>query len=193
MSKPNKLSRWKIVWIPTSMIDVVWAKAQRGYDAKKARAIADTFDPDLLDPIVVSLPNADGKHHCIDGQHRLGAVRLALGDDQSVPCRVVAAADPQRAADIFVQLQTRRTAPAAIDRFIVSVTAGYEVETAVNGILRDLGYKASRGKTPGCLGAIDCCVSVYRRMGGDTLRLALATIKANRGLNAGAVDSGIVN
>jgi hypothetical protein len=98
-------------WIKIKHLSVVWATAQREFNERHASKIAASFDPDLFDDLVVTLPNGDGIYHVVDGQHRMAAIRSLWGEEEMVPCRVVTAQDPARAAVIFDKINTGRRLP----------------------------------------------------------------------------------
>ena len=180
-------------WIPVKNISVVWAEAQRGLNEREAKRIAENFDPDAFGVCTVTLPNGNGIYHCIDGQTRIAAVRMALGEDQAVPCNVLNTTDVKRAADIFSKMNSGRSKPGAIERFKVAVTAGYEMETAINKLITSLGYHVGTGGDDGTLRAVATCCAIYKRHGLDTLRDTLLIIRSTWGRDAEAVDGVILS
>jgi hypothetical protein len=179
-------------WIPIKNLSVIWANAQREFDPKHASRIAAEFDPDMFDDLVVTLPNGDGIYHVVDGQHRKAALQSLYGDDEQLPCRVVNAEDPARAADIFNKINTSRKAPNAVDRFNVRVTAGYETEVAVARIATFLGYKINKSRSDGSIGSVNALVSVYKSFGSEVLKDTLMTIKATWGQDFHAYEASII-
>lgn len=180
-------------WIPVKEISVVWAQSQRPLNEKEMKRIADEFDPDAFGTVQVSLPNGKGVYHCIDGQTRVGAVKLLWGEDEKVPCNILNAKDPARAAHLFSLMNTGRTKPQILDRFRVAVTAGYETEVAVNKLLGGLGYKVGLDGNDGTLSAVGACMTVYRRYGGERLRDALIVIQGTWGKARDSVDGGLIS
>ena len=178
-------------WLPVKQLSVVWASAQRPFDASWAKEIADNFDPDIFDELIVTLPSGNGLYHVVDGQHRRAAVQTLYGDDECVPCRVVHADDPARAAAIFAACNTARKRPTPIDMFKVRVTAQQETEVAVDKIVRGAGYKIGSTKD-GNIGAVQALVSIYKSFGAETLRDTLAIIQATWGLDKNAVAASII-
>src|SRR5215831_10655473 len=112
------MDRYKIEYIPVCKLSVVWVSAQRPYDEKWAKSIADDFDPDKFDPLVVTLPNGQGIYHIIEGQHRRWALQMYAakidkhnnGQNEMAPCRIVEEADPARAAEIWLGINKGRKA-----------------------------------------------------------------------------------
>lgn len=179
-------------WLSIEDLSVLWAQSQRPFDEAWARKIADEFDPDYFGVISVTLPNGDGKYHIIDGQHRAYAARLALGQEQKIPCNVFDAHDPARAAEIFDKINTSRKSPRAIDQFKVRVTAGNPDEVAVNAIIEALGFRVNQAKQPGNIAAVGGCLWVYRRFGAQALENALVLLQMTFGKDPAAVDSAMI-
>jgi hypothetical protein len=179
-------------WIPLPKISVVWSESQRGLDPRKVKHIAEGFDPDALGAIIVTKAAEDGTYHCIDGQHRIAAVRTVLGRDQSVPCIVVDAADPKSAAKLWLIINGDRTKPTAIERFHRGVTAGNKPETEISNLVKSLGWSVSAATSDGTIRAVGACLSVYRRYGYNMIRDVLIIIKKVWGHDANAVDAIII-
>ena len=137
----SELNRYALKWIPVKDLSVVWAGAQRKFDAAWAKQIADAFDPDLFGVLSVCPDGKPDIYHTIDGQHRKAAVQSLYGDNEQVPCRVFDTTDPARAAEMFDRINTARKKPHPVDLFNVRVKAGYEDEVTINRIVKSLGYK----------------------------------------------------
>ena len=182
----------KTVWIPASKLNVVWAESQRGFDEKKAQYYADHMDPDAFGTIVVTLPNDEGVYHVIDGQHRVAGVRIIWGDDEKLPCNVVNAKDPKRAAELFTKINTARSAPNHIEAFHVAVTAGHEAECTVNKLLVQLGYRVSNERNDGVIRAIGAVMNVYKSHGLNVLRDSLLILGATWGKQQDATDRALI-
>lgn len=165
-------------WIAIKHLSVVWASAQREYNERHAQKIAAEFDPDLFDDLVVTLPNGDGIYHVVDGQHRRGALCSLYGENEKVPCRIVNATDPARAAAIFDKINTGRRLPSSLEKFKVRVTSGSETEVAINGLVTSLGCRVEMASSPGAIRAVGALINVYNSFGLDVLKEALMTIIA---------------
>lgn len=180
-------------WIPVKNLSVVWAQSQRELNKKHAATIAANFDPDLFDDLVVTLPNGNGIYHVVDGQHRKVAVQDLYGEEEMVPCRVVDALDPARAAAIFDKINTSRRPPSALEKFNVRVVAGYETEVAIHKLVTGLGYKITGGSNPGSMRAVGSLIKVTNNYGLEVLKESLMTIKGTWGdEDASAVDGPII-
>jgi uncharacterized protein DUF6551 len=177
------MERYKIEYIPLKNLCVVWVSAQRPYDEKWAKSIADDFDPDKFDPIVVTLPNGNGIYHIIEGQHRRNALQMyagkvdnTSGENELAPCRVVDEADPARAAEIFLGINSGRKAIKPVAEFKVAVTAEREAETQINKVLHRLGYQVSSAKSPFNVSAVSALKMIYNRHGIATVERTVRTL-----------------
>lgn len=176
----NVYERFAIQWIAGKYLKIHWPNAQRPFDEPHAKHLADTFDPDLLDALLVT-PVGGGFYHIIAGQHRWGAVRMLWGDNEKLPCRVIPDCDEKRAAHIFIEDSLRRKKPHAVHIFQNAVTAGYEVECAVDKIVRRLGYKVGISATEGVINAPAALLGVYKSHGSKTLQNTLEVLQATFG------------
>lgn len=186
----------KITHIALRHLTVLYENAQRPYNDKWAQHIADTFDPDLLDPVTVTGPNEDGMYHIIKGQHRVSGLRkYFIGDtSQLIPCIVLATADRTRSAEIFLQDSTNSKAIKAVDRFNVAVTAKRPDEMAITEIVHSLGYSISHHATETSIFAVNALLSVYKKYGPITLRrtleILISTWQADRNALQGELIRG---
>lgn len=181
-----------IVWIPVRNISVVWAEAQRPFNAAHAKKIGAEFDPDLFGHLWVTLPNGQGIYHVIDGQHRKVAVEDMWGPSEQVPCRVLNAVDPARAAQLFDGMNSGRKPIQPVTRFKVRRRAGYTAEVEIDKIVRNAGYRidsTSEEKTISCVQALK---TVYTEQGGKILADVLRMISATWGMDHAAVAACIV-
>lgn len=179
-------------WIAIKHLSVVWATAQRDFNDRHARKIADAFDPDLFDDLVVTLPNGDGIYHVVDGQHRMAAIRSLYGEEEKVPCRVVDASDPARAAAIFDKINTGRRLPTGIEKFRVRVTAGSETEVAINKVVTWLGCRIEHQDGPNSIRAVAALMNVHNSFGLEVLKESLVTIRGAWKDDKGALEGPII-
>jgi hypothetical protein len=181
---------YHLEWIACKNLSVVWIQAQRKYNEKAAKNIADNFDPDLFDPIKVTLPNGNGHYHICDGQTRKGAIEMLYGQEEKVPCFVAREGDPVKAAKLFLGTNTGRRPPSAIDNFKVSVTAEMKNEVAINRIVRQHGYRVD---TPGpdAISAVSALKYGYT-CGVKVLDQTLRTVKKTWNGDANAVNGNLL-
>lgn len=179
-------------WIAIKNLSVVWSSAQREYDERWASKIAAEFDPDLFDDLVVTLPNGDGIYHVVDGQHRRGAIGSLYGEEEKVPCRIVDAKDPARAAAIFDKINSSRRKLSAIEKFKVRVTAGYETEGAINNLVTSLNCRIEMANTSRSIRAVSSLMNVHNSFGLSVLREALMAIIATWDNDKGAFEGPLI-
>ena len=185
---------FEIVHIPLRNLSVVWAKSQRPLDEKWANKIAEEFDPDKYDPICVTKPNGAGVYHIIEGQHRKAAVEKLWGPNEKVPCRIIAEADPARAAEIWLGINQGRKKIRPTVEFTVAVEAKRPVEVAINNIVRRAGYKVGDNtKGDNTIAAVGSLKSVYNQYGEDILRYTLNTCRLLWGADPHGVSAPMIN
>lgn len=169
---------YPVRWIPVKQISTIWRESQRALSERRVKQIMADFDADAVGVITLTLPAEDsGIHHCIDGQHRVEAIRRMWGEKENVPALVLGAMDPAEAANIWLLMNTGRTKPSTMDVFRVSVTAGREAETMVSQILTKLGYHIGSGGDDGYISAVASCLTVFKKHGPEVLEDALRTIQ----------------
>lgn len=121
----------------------VTPSAQRKYDRKRAERMADNFDLEALGYPVVN--HRDGKWWIVDGQHRVGALRiLGFEDDQKIECEAYFGMTEAQEADLFLRRDDRK-AVHPLDKFRIAVNAGWETECAINAVVSDLGLHIGYG------------------------------------------------
>jgi hypothetical protein len=179
-------------WIPCDNLSVVWAKSQRDLSEAHVRRIQDNLDPDALGTIVVTLPNGDGIHHIIDGQHRVEAVRRLWGGEQRMPCRVLEARDPTEAARIWLRINLARTSPSQIARFMIAVQGKEEPQSEVYGLIRGHGYTVEKKTGEGVLRAVHACVRTRSTYGIVALKRTFEDIQACWGMDRNSTHQAII-
>lgn len=185
----------KIEWISVKNISVIWSQSQRPLNEAHAQKIADNFDPEMFGTLAVTKPNGRGIYHAIDGHHRKVAVERLWGGEEKVPCQVFDAEDPGRAAELFDHINSSRKNPHPIDLFKVRVTAGGEVEVAVNKVVNSCGYTVSSkyGKQKNAIACVAALKAVYESYGAEVLENTLNLIKAIWGIeDESATEANIV-
>lgn len=174
----------EIVYIPVKQLSVTWVQAQRPFNERWAKEIADNLDPDKFDPIIITKPNGENVYHIIEGQHRRRALEMyaekispGKGANEQAPCRIVADADPARAAEIWLGINQGRKAVKPIHGFKVAVVAGRDPEVAINQIVMVNGYRIDPEKAPDCISAVTALRTVYNLHGRATLNSLLKTLR----------------
>jgi len=182
-----------IEFIPCKHLSVIWRKSQRPYNEAWAKKIAEDFDPDKYEPISVTKPNGAGIYHIVEGQHRKGAVEMLWGPETQIACRVIAEADPSRAAEIWLGINKGRKQIRPIVEFMVAVEAAREMEVAINKIVRRAEYHITENtKSDNAIGAVGALRKVYTNYGELTLRKTLDTCRYLWGTDPGGVSGYIL-
>jgi hypothetical protein len=191
----SKMIEIDIQYIAVKYLSVVWVQAQRPYDANWSKKIAEDFDPDKFDPLIVTKPNGQGIYHIIEGQHRRHALEMfdkVNGGNAQAPCRVVADADPARAAEIWLGVNKGRKSVSAVHEFKVAVVAKREPETAINKIVRQVGYRISSTKAENGISAVTALKIVYNRHDAVTLKCVLEALRFIWGSDPKAVSGSMI-
>jgi ParB-like nuclease family protein len=181
------LNKMTIQNIPVNRLSVIWVQSQRSYDEKWAKHIADNFDPDLFDPLIVTKPNGEGIYHIVEGQHRRHALEMFAakmnkrGEDPGLelaPCRVIEDADPVRAAQIWIRVNKGRKGIRPVPEFRIAVQAEQEPEMSINRIVTRCGYKVSDDRSmDNAMSAVAALKSVYNRHDASTLKHTLDALR----------------
>lgn len=146
----------RMEWMPVDQL-IVDPRFQRALNAGRAERMAAEFDPDALGkPLVAVLK--DGQPYIIDGQHRIYAVKLALGANQMIECEVIRGVSPAEAARLFL-LRNKGFTTSALDNYLAGLTAGEAEVVAIAGILAEFKLKVTRNGMVRCASALR---KVYR-------------------------------
>lgn len=175
-------------WLPVGSLDVRWAESQRAFDPRWAKQLMDEFDPDMFGTLTVSIANGSDAYHIIDGQHRSWMIRELYGPDERVPCNIVEADTPAKAAAIFDKMNTHRKKVDQLTTFNVRVVAGEPMESAVSRIIRECGLKTGAVMDGNHVRAVGACMDICRKHGETVLRDTLRLIKATWGDTGSALD-----
>jgi hypothetical protein len=176
---------YKIQDIQVKNLSVVWVKSQRPFNKAHAENIANNFDPDKFEPIIVTRPNGEGVYHIVEGQHRKAGLEIfasrlnrdGYGGNELAPCRIVDHADPHRAAEIWLGINKGRKAISAVVEFLVAVEAKREEEVAINDIVRKCGYSVGQNtKKKNTVAAVGALRKVHSK-GPNSLKFTLNTCR----------------
>lgn len=133
---------------------------QRSIDFARVKKIADHYNPDLVNPIKVSL--RDGKYYVFDGQHTLAALKMRNGNrDLLVECKVYRGLTQQDEAILFSEQNGVSRAVTTNAKMKALYTAGdVEVNELYNAIT-SLGIKFDFSNAKGPYKII-ACATVYK-------------------------------
>lgn len=189
MTDSTKLEREaRLRWIPIGKMKVN-DRAQRELNQARVDHLAVEFDPELIGTPTVN--ERGGAFYIIDGQHRVEALKL-LGwePEQQIQCWTYIALTEEEEAERFLTLNDVLTVH-ALPKFKAAVTAGREVESDIDRIVRSLGLCVSRDKVPGAIGAVGTLRRVYARSGAKVLSRTLRITRdayGDAGLEAPVID-----
>jgi hypothetical protein len=149
------------------------------------------FRPALFGHLDVTLPNASGICHILDGQHRWQAAMKKFGGDPILPCRIHSITAHPEAAELFADLNTLRKGVDELSLFFARRAAGHDDEVRVNTIVRAAGLEI--GKTrQGSIACPGALLSVYRNYGPGTLTAALDVLQCVYGNDKSAFMSPLI-
>lgn len=161
-------------WVPIGEMRVS-PRSQREFRQAHADKFAADFDLEGFGFPVVN--QRDGHYFIVDGQHRIAALRmLGFDDDQQIQCECYVGLSESEEAELFLRRDDRK-AIAAFDKFRIALTAGRDVETDVDRLVRVNGLVISRDKIPGGIRSTGTLCKIYRRSDPETLARTLRLIR----------------
>lgn len=185
---PEKIERdARLRWVPLAKMKVS-PVAQRDLNQARVDRLAAEFDLEQLGTPTVN--ERDGWFYIIDGQHRVEALRQIGWGDQQIQCWTYTDLTDEEMADKFDRLNDVLQVH-AFDKFRVRVTAGRDVESDIDRIVRAQGLVISRDHVPGAISAVGTLRRVYTRSDPNTLGRALRLIRdayGDAGLEAPVID-----
>lgn len=165
----------KLLDVPLAQIRVS-TEAQRDLRPHRVTELASHFDPELFGHPVVSM--RAGYYYVIDGNHRIAAVKLYLGDGwekQEITCRVYSDLSEADEAELYLGLNNQ-LAQSAFDKFKVGVTAGLPTELAVKHAVERAGLTISRNRGDGNLSAVSTLLRIHARADVATVERTLRLV-----------------
>lgn len=146
-------------WLPINLLVAFPGVSQRTFREPRAKELASTFDPLMLGVVHVNLrPN--GVYSIIDGQHRVGAMRLLGWHDRKVRCQLYRGLPVEKEAAMFIGLNNS-TDVTALETFPVALTSGEAATVAINNILEKYGWRVGSSNRNGNFSAVRAARSVY--------------------------------
>lgn len=189
---PNRTTRKmeraaRLRWVPLCDI-VVNPLAQRDLNQAWVDHLTANMDLEQIGSPVLSF--RDGNYYCMDGQHRVEALRQCGFDDEKIQCWVYEGLGSAEEADRFLKLNEVKTVP-AIPKFRAAVHAGRSVEADIDRVVRSVGCVISPDKVPGGIRAVGTLGRVYGRGGPGTLARTLRIIRdayGDEGFEGSVID-----
>lgn len=162
----------RLRWVPLHSMKVS-PLAQRELNEAWVDKLASEMRLEDLGYPTVSL--RDGIHYIIDGQHRVEALRKLGFGNEKIECWTYVGLTEEQEADKFLVLNNKLTI-ATMDRFLVAVTAGREIESDIERIVRAHGLTISNQRTPGSIAAVGTLRRIYTRGGHRVLARTLEIV-----------------
>ena len=190
VSSPETKHTSRIIPVALSRLTVSPA-VQRDLRKYRIDELLADFDLEMFGMPVVS--HREGKFYIIDGHHRITTLKQWLGagwEDQKIECRVFEGMSEREEARMFDRLNNTLRVN-AIDRFMTRLTAGEQVELAIQAALHKEGFSIARKPAPGVVSSVGTLLSIYKRSGPEILRQALRiTSRAygDSGLETSVID-----
>lgn len=177
----------RLRWIPLAKI-MVSDIAQREIKPSRVDYLVAHFDHEQIGTPVVNERSA--KFFCIDGQHRIAALREVYGDDHQVQCWTYVGLTEAEEAEKFLQINNVLTVN-AMDKYVIGVEAGRDIECDIDRIVRSAGMVVTHQNVEGGIGAVGTLRRVYVRSGAHVLARTLRMIDSaygTAGLEAHVID-----
>lgn len=156
--------------------EVIWPEAQRVLKETRAAKYAREFNPDYFGVVTVTEKNGRNRHHVIDGQTRVAALKKLGQLNAMIPAIVKPIHEVSDAADMFTGINSA-SKPSVLDHYLVRVTAGSPEECEVDELVRSLGYEVENNRGPSSITAPGALMLVYRAYGLPVLRVVLETMR----------------
>lgn len=178
-SKPARIEvTSRLHWVRLDQLKIN-PQAQRTLNEAWANMLADQFNPDLMGFIHVS--HRDGWYYVIDGQHRVRAALIFLGDSsQQIQCHVYEGLTNEQEASLFLELNNTKS-QGPMSRYKVSLTAGKPDELDVERICRSLDLRIGMDKSCEEIGCITAILTTYRKHGPGSFSFAMRVIRDSYG------------
>ena len=167
-----------IDWVDKTIIDIDPAY-QRGLDEARVQRILDWFEWRSFGALVIARA-ADGRYHCIDGQHRLDAAKRhpKVGN---VPAVIIADAGTAPEAETFVTLNRDRKNVTTLDLYWAQLAAGDPEAMTAQQVCQRAGIVVQRylgaAPHPGETVAIGVIRNLIDRKGAMRARQVLEVVK----------------
>lgn len=156
------------------------AHAQRSYDPKHAKRIADAWIPGKLG-ILKGSRRGDGLVYVTDGQHRLGAIRLrqdaGLPAPDEVSILVYENLSVAEEAEQFVADNFENRRPNPIDVFRLQVVARDKEAVAIQGVLDNHGLVMQYGGGNNQIASVGSLRWLYREGGAELVDIVLGLVE----------------
>lgn len=169
------------------------ASVQRIVKDKDVEAIAQSFSPNMSNPLKVSY--RDSRYFVIDGAHTLAAIKNRFGEHgHRIPCLVYHNLTPEEEAHMFAKQYENCNQVPLRYRMNANFVANDPEHVAFKALTEKAGLKLSMKGSAGkdTIGAIGKALAIYQRSGSDVFLTALKLIKKTWGGAAWSLQAPIL-
>lgn len=158
----------EIISLPIYKLNTTYTSQRALRNKALAESIANNFDTNLFNPIVVSY--RDGKWFVIDGQHRLYGAKKRFGDDYLMECKVIRGLAQSEESALFVKLNDSSKPLQYADKAKGLFYANDETIVSLTNICKKNGVELGidddkRAVSDGRITAIKALVVTYNKIG----------------------------
>lgn len=173
MTQKSKFKPYKHVWVAIDSL-LPHPKIQGTFSKGWAAEIAEEFDPDQFGELsIMPVPGPSTKYWVFDGQHRLAAAAVALGDGQQLPCRLYdQGLSLQEAAQFFLGLNNQKN-KTPIDKWFQRINARHSKVLRIMELLGERDLRVVNTKANGVVRAVTALEYVYEQGGEEGLARTL--------------------
>lgn len=147
---------------------------QRDLEVARVRRLVGNWNPQLVGVLILSARG--GSLWCVDGQHRLAAMR-EMGIEH-VEAKVLDGLAQTQEAGLFVDYNNARKTLSVWDAFKAEVVAQVPDALEIVRIVNSAGFLLAQAAGPRHIQALQAVRRLYRLGGEDLLRLTLQTIRS---------------
>jgi hypothetical protein len=156
------------------VLDVGYGRQPNTGHIKK---LADDWDDSRAGVVYLSLRD-DGTMACLDGWHRVQALREARGSKATIPARVYFDLTVAGEAALYTAFNRDRRALQPIEVFRSRLVAGDARARAIDAVVRRCGLSVNTDPAPGHIAAVRSIEIIYE-MGGEDLLGKVLTVLTN--------------
>lgn len=194
MNTPDTLPHYRWEMESVRLCDVLIAtEYQRDLRPDKVREIVKTFDPILMDPPVISY-RENGRPYCVDGQHRVHALKEILGENGEWRCRVYRNLTLAEEARIFGS-QDDRLETTPLQRYHAGLIAGRSPYVEIAEIVEATGWSIAKhmgGSRQGQIESVGELVRIYKQRRKSVLEKTLQLLQDGIGDGSHAPNQAIL-
>lgn len=149
-------------------------EVQRELNSGHVYTIRKNMDQAAMGVIYLS-KRSDGSYHCLDGQHRVWAMR-ELDPTFIFNALVYENLTLEREAELFIRFNEGRKAVGTYDKFIMHLKFGDQPHTSISDMLHSRGLEVGRVASANRIGAVGKLVDVANEFNLEVLDLTIAIL-----------------